>query len=340
MPIRTEEQYEEEVPSETETRETNPRPSPGTRMLLAASTGGHLSQLVRLAPVIGASDDSLWITFDTPQSRSLLEGRRVLYVPYIAPRDYRAVIRAFIQIRSFLKNTDERFDEAVSTGAGLALAALPAARTVGIPVRYIESVSRTEGPSLSGRILHALRIGRLETQHERWAGGRWNFRGSVLGAFTAKDDGLENLRPKIFVTLGTIRPYRFDSAVDAVLATGLVNETTVWQLGCTKRQNLPGQVFETVDDDDFEKFIREADVVITHSGVGSILRILELGKFPVVLTRRKDRGEHVDDHQVQIAELVRNNQIAYALDVDELTREVVVDATRRRILYRGDSIVH
>ena len=63
-------------------------PWPG-RHLLAASTGGHLAQLCKWSATLGSSDDSLWVTFDTPQSRSLLDGRRVMHVPYIEPRDYR-----------------------------------------------------------------------------------------------------------------------------------------------------------------------------------------------------------------------------------------------------------
>jgi hypothetical protein len=50
-------------------------PSPQRKLLLVASTGGHLAQLVRLAPGLGASPSSLWVTFDSVQSRSLLAAR-------------------------------------------------------------------------------------------------------------------------------------------------------------------------------------------------------------------------------------------------------------------------
>uniref|UniRef100_UPI0028CFE1F8 hypothetical protein n=1 Tax=uncultured Microbacterium sp. TaxID=191216 RepID=UPI0028CFE1F8 len=71
----------------------NPR-----KMLLAASTGGHIAQLVRLAPGLGATDDSLWVSFDSPQTRSLLRDRRTLLVPYIKPRDWRGTLKAVGQI--------------------------------------------------------------------------------------------------------------------------------------------------------------------------------------------------------------------------------------------------
>ena len=47
--------------------------------------------------------------------------------------------------------------------------------------------------------------------------------------------------------------------------------------------------------------MREADVVVAHAGVGTALAALEVGKCPVLVPRRLAHGEHVDDHQVQIA---------------------------------------
>lgn len=305
------------------------------RLILAANTGGHLTQLVKLAPSLGASPESLWISFDSPQSRSLLQGRNFLAVPYIAPRDFRSAGTAFRIIRKYLKDNGADYQEAVSTGAALALAALPAARMFGVDARYIESVSRTDGPSLSGRILHASRLCRLETQHAAWARGRWKARASVMQAFTAVRDQAPTPNPKIFVTLGTISPYRFDSAIDAVLATGLANESTTWQLGSTQRTDLPGKCYDTVEDSQFERMMSDADVVITHSGVGSILKIMEAGKFPVVLPRRSERGEHVDDHQLQIAKLVHESGIAVAVDAPDLDAGAIIDASSWTVRSRG-----
>ncbi|MFD5812157.1 glycosyltransferase [Rhodococcus aetherivorans] len=306
-------------------------PTNERRLLLAASTGGHLEQLARLAPQLEASGDSLWITFDTAQSRSLLAGKNVLYVPYIAPRDVKGVVNATSLIRDHLKREPADYAEAVSTGAALAIAALTAARSLGIKCRYIESVSRTRGPSLTGRILHATRFSALETQHPGWASQRWVHRRSVLDAYSSHSQPKEARDLKLLITLGTIRPFRFDSAVDAVLRTGLANEQTVWQVGCTTRRDIPGEVHDSLDSRNFDRLLQNCDAVITHSGVGTILKALESGKHPVVLPRRRHRREHVDDHQVQIAELVNTRRIGTAVEVDELTADIVCDAAARRV---------
>jgi UDP-N-acetylglucosamine transferase subunit ALG13 len=47
--------------------------------------------------------------------------------------------------------------------------------------------------------------------------------------------------------------------------------------------------------------VREARLVVTHAGPSSIDRVLATGKVPLVVPRRADLGEHVDDHQVSFA---------------------------------------
>lgn len=304
----------------------------GRRLVLAASTGGHLAQLVRLAPTLGATEDSLWITFRTAQSESLLAGRsNVLHVPYIQPRDARSIGQAFRQIVPRVRAGE--YEAAVSTGSALALAALPAARLAGVPTLYIESVSRTHGPSVSGRVIAALRLAETRTQHPSWAGGRWGIHPSVLSNYrNVPRPGRPPESPRLFITLGTLRGYAFHALIDRVLERGLADEHTVWQLGDTEpRVELPGQVHHEVSGAEFKRYATEADVVITHAGVGTALGLMEWGIAPIAVVRRHARGEHVDDHQEQLAELMTRTGIGFAVEVDELGPEVVQAAAAHRV---------
>ncbi|MDK1360185.1 glycosyltransferase [Arthrobacter sp. zg-Y1219] len=307
----------------------NPHLDLGTenKYLFVASTGGHLAQLKRMSTAMLASPDSLWVTFDSEQSRSLLAEERVHHVPYIASRDFRGVITASKEINMLMRH--EKFDAVVSTGAALALAAMPVARGRRVPTRYIESVSRVDGPSLTGKIIAALRLAELRTQHESWANGRWKKHPSVLTQFQsatkiAPSATAEEL--KIFVTLGTIKPYEFDAMIDSLLRTGLCNENTTWQLGSTQRENLPGRVLTQTSASEFEHLCATSDVVVTHSGVGTILNLLESGIHPVVVPRRKQRNEHVDDHQLQIAKLVAGLGVATVCEAPDLEAEHIIRA--------------
>jgi len=66
--------------------------------------------------------------------------------------------------------------------------------------------------------------------------------------------------------------------------------------------------------------IKNAEIVITHAGAGTTLLCLELGKTPVIVTRKKYYNEHLDDHQVPFAKMMEKleyTQVAY--DVNEIS---------------------
>lgn len=290
----------------------------GKKLLLAASTGGHLAQLNYLARLIQPSPDSLWVTFDKPQSRSLDDGRRLTFIDYIAPRDFKRVLSGRREFSRIL--AEEEFDAAISTGSAIALSALPAAWSAKTRAIYIESVSRYEGPSLSGRLVSYIPGITLRTQHEEWADGKWPFEFSVMDTWqaTEKSGPAEPIK-RVFVTLGTIEPYRFDSVVDAVVAALPPDADVVWQLGATKRDDLPGTVHDEIPSAEFNRLARESDVVVTHAGVGSIMSFLNMDCNLVAVPRRKKRNEHVDDHQLQVASDLARRGLCVVAEADELT---------------------
>lgn len=299
------------------------------KLLLVAATGGHLTELLRLAPRFEPSEESVWVTFDTEQSRSMLAGRNVFYVPYISPRDWQGTVQAFRLLASFLETHE--FEAVYSTGSAVALAAFLQPRLRNTPKTYIESVSRTKGPSLTGRLTSFFPSIRLFTQHKSWASKRWNYIESVLAQYnTTSGCSSEGENSRLFVTLGTIKPYRFDALVDTVLESGYAGPDTIWQLGSTDRHGLPGEVFTHMDAAAFTEAARAANVVVTHAGVGTVMQLLEMGKSPVVVPREKNRGEHVDDHQFQISELLIEQNLAVVARVQDLSANHMKRAMNQR----------
>lgn len=73
-----------------------------------------------------------------------------------------------------------------------------------------------------------------------------------------------------------------------------------------------------------------ADVVVTHAGVGSILLAVRHGHRPIVIPRLKRHREHLDDHQVQLAEqLAAQGRVHVVWDERELAA-AVRDVSPRR----------
>ncbi len=57
-----------------------------------------------------------------------------------------------------------------------------------------------------------------------------------------------------------------------------------------------------LDSETYNKMIAQSSVLITHAGVGTIISGITAGKPVIVVPRLVEYGEHVDDHQSQIAE--------------------------------------
>ncbi len=306
----------------------------GQTVLVAASTGGHLAQAAKWASILELNQDSTFVTFDSEQTRGLLTDRPVLHVPYVRPRGAGGVLQAAGRL---LRTVPQgRYSAILSTGAGLALSTLPLAARLRIPLVYIESVSRFNGPSLTGRILERVPHVRRYAQHPTYDRRRWSEVPSLLGSYSVRPevsvDPPDPARPlKILVTLGTIKPYRFDRMIEAVQKCLSPGDEVIWQTGATIRADLEGEVAEQMDAAHFAEAARSCDVVVTHAGVGTILQVLDDGKLPVVFARRAEFGEHVDDHQAQIVERLLNLGLARRGDL-ELSRRTLLDVADSRVV--------
>lgn len=311
----------------------NPLPHTGCgRSLLVAATGGHLTQLLRLSERLELLGDPLWVTFDSPQSRSLLADRDKVFVPHIAPRAFGRVVATIPHARNLMRNHNAV--EVVSTGSAVALAFLPIARTLGIPCHYIESAARSRGPSMTGRLLRRTPGVEMYTQYPQWAGGAWHFAGSMFDEFRPAPRPVPDRPLSVFVMLGTL-DFRFDALVDAVRRVVPAEWPITWQTGPNSYPDLPGESFGTVGAHVVEQACRDADVVIAHAGVGSALTALSAGKHAVLIDRDPTRGEHIDAHQLLIAEELQRLAIATHASPTSLSFDTLLDAAGRQVLRDG-----
>ncbi len=73
------------------------------------------------------------------------------------------------------------------------------------------------------------------------------------------------------------------------------------------------------------KKVDEARIVITHGGPSSFIMPLQIGKIPIVVPRKADFNEHVNNHQVDFCNQVEKRQgnIIVVEDVEML--ETVIE---------------
>lgn len=130
----------------------------------------------------------------------------------------------------------------------------------------------------------------------------------------------------IFVTVGT-HHQPFERLLDAL---ELLDGELVVQYGPGKPPASVSQAEPFMPFDTMLNRFREADTVITHAGVGSVICASREGHVPLVVPRRHDLGEHVDDHQVELTRaLAQRGSVVAVWDVDKLA-EAVAGAPPRR----------
>lgn len=126
------------------------------RVLLVASSGGHLSQLLALEEW-WRTRERLWVTFDTEDAVSRLRIERdegVVWAHYPTTRNIPNLVRnLFLAIRLLRR---DRPDAIISTGAGVAFPFFLLAKLFRIPTVYLEVYDRIDTRTLTGRLCRPL----------------------------------------------------------------------------------------------------------------------------------------------------------------------------------------
>ena len=124
----------------------------------------------------------------------------------------------------------------------------------------------------------------------------------------------------IFVTLGT-QDKKFPRLLEAIqkqIDTGKIKYKIIVQKGCTDFFSSDMELHDMLTMDEFDKYIRECDLLITHGGVGSIIKGLDNNKKIIAAARLAKYGEHHNDHQLQIIDNFYN--AGYILRMDNFDK--------------------
>jgi UDP-N-acetylglucosamine transferase subunit ALG13 len=103
----------------------------------------------------------------------------------------------------------------------------------------------------------------------------------------------------IVVTVGT-HEQPFDRLMKAVVALG-DSEPMLVQYGTCTITNGPGEWVDFLSFDELAERAADARAFICHAGVGSIVLARRCGHRPIIMARRPDLGEHVDEHQLELS---------------------------------------
>jgi beta-1,4-N-acetylglucosaminyltransferase len=139
----------------------------------------------------------------------------------------------------------------------------------------------------------------------------------------------------IFVTLGSavkgIEFTRLINKMDEI--AGKIDEEVIMQIGTVPYEPKNAKYFRYASYQENLSYFQKSSLVVGHGGTGTILNALRFQIPIVVVPRRHHYGEHVDDHQVELAQrLVGNELIKVVYDIEDLESAV------REMLYRGKEV--
>jgi UDP-N-acetylglucosamine transferase subunit ALG13 len=141
----------------------------------------------------------------------------------------------------------------------------------------------------------------------------------------------------IFVTVGTHEQQfnRLVKSVDDLVADGTIKEPVFQQTGYSTYEPTHCEYSQFVPAQRVQGLMSQASVVITHGGPSSFVEAMAAGKAPVVVPRRSEYGEHVNDHQADFVRIVaeRIGGIVPVYDVSELPQAIA----RAREMSQGEA---
>lgn len=125
----------------------------------------------------------------------------------------------------------------------------------------------------------------------------------------------------IFVTVGT-HEQPFNRLVEYMDKWAEKHdEEVIIQTGYSTYKPVNSKWKKLYSYNEMNELFKEARIVITHGGPSSFIIPIQLGKIPIVVPRKKEFNEHVNDHQLtfckQVAE--RMEIICMIENVEELS---------------------
>ena len=132
----------------------------------------------------------------------------------------------------------------------------------------------------------------------------------------------------ILVLLGTQNNsfHRLLEEIDKLIEKGIIKEQVIVQAGHTKYESKKMEILDLIPQAELEKYQDEADLIITHGGVGSIMSSIKKGKKVIAIPRLHKYGEHVNDHQIEIVKRFNKNGCIIGLNRIEELKQAIIDS--------------
>ena len=132
----------------------------------------------------------------------------------------------------------------------------------------------------------------------------------------------------IFICAGT-QIYQFDrlfKKIDELILSGEIKDEVFAQTGTLIDYYPKHFKYEQyLSHEEFDILRKKADLIISHGGTGALIGACKAGKNVIAVPRLAKYGEHLDDHQLQIVQVLENQGYIRAVyEIDDLGKTIKV----------------
>lgn len=142
----------------------------------------------------------------------------------------------------------------------------------------------------------------------------------------------------IFVTLGTSDyPFtRLLKQIDNLIENNIVKNIIVQ---CVNEDYQPKNftIIKNLDKKEFNEYLKKAEVVITHGGVGTIIDCIKMGKKVIAFPRKAEYGEAKNNHQEQIINNLKNTGSILTGEINNLAKLLEEVKTLKKIKLKSNN---
>lgn len=131
----------------------------------------------------------------------------------------------------------------------------------------------------------------------------------------------------IFITVGTHEQgmERLLIEIDKLIENRTIDEEVFAQIGYSDYKPNNYKYKKMIGYNEMDSYVRNARIVITHGGPGSIFHPLRYKKIPIVVPRDPKFNEHVDNHQILFTKRLEiSKKIIPVYDICNL-KSVIID---------------
>jgi UDP-N-acetylglucosamine transferase subunit ALG13 len=131
----------------------------------------------------------------------------------------------------------------------------------------------------------------------------------------------------IFVTVGNsikgVEFYRLVNKIDEIALE--LNEEVVAQIGFIDQYPKNIKWFPYLSFTEVLSYFENASIIIGHGGVGTVINAITFNKPLIIVPRSSMYGEHLDDHQMELAVKLRSLKGIFVVDGIENLKTTVLE---------------